>query len=424
MQLPAATQSVDVLTDRFVKTRRLTEEIVAPLETEDFVVQSMPDTSPPKWHLGHTTWFFEYMVLLPFDGGSPFIPEASQLFNSYYEAMGSRVARPSRGHLSRPTVQKILEYRQAITERTVALLDRIHKNEIDPDLVERIEIGIQHEQQHQELLLTDIKHLLWQNYPAPVYRPGAPSDASRPGSAGLSFTAFAGGLYEFGVVDSGFSYDNERPEHRQYIQDFKLANRLVTNQEFLEFMNDGAYRNYRLWLSDGWDLVRAQNWNAPLYWENRDGQWWEYTLHGHRPLALHAPVTHVSFHEAWAFAQWRGHRLPTEYEWEFAARHTPRLPQEENLFGSGALHPGAASKTSMTQLFGDCWEWTSSAYLPYPGFKALRGMLEEYNGKFMNDQRVLRGGSCATPRGHIRATYRNFFQGDKRWQFSGIRLAQ
>ncbi len=424
MQLPAGRQSVDALVDRFVKTRRLTEEIVTQLETEDFVVQSMPDTSPPKWHLGHTTWFFEYLVLLPYlEKYSPFFSQGSHLFNSYYEVLGARVARTSRGILSRPTVRDIRNYRASVTERIVALLDRAGRR-VEPQILERIEIGIHHEQQHQELLLTDIKHILWQNVPAPAYAPAQASD-SPPGAAArdLSFTGFEAGLLEFGAV-GGFSYDNERPRHRYYLENFEFANRLITNQEYLEFMNDGGYRDYRHWLSDGWDALRGQGWQAPLYWENRDGQWWQYTLRGMEPLDLNAPVTHVSFYEASAFAKWHKCRLPSEYEWELAAEATPRTDME-NLLDTGSLHPAAASAShGVQQLFGDCWEWTSSAYLPYPGFESMRAELEEYNGKFMNDQRVLRGGSCVTPAEHIRPTYRNFFQGDKRWQFSGIRLVR
>lgn len=417
---------IDSLKQRFLKTRELTENIVAPLENEDLVIQSMPDVSPPKWHLGHTTWFFEYLVLLPYlEEYTPFFSEGSRLFNSYYEVLGSRVARPSRGLLSRPTVRDIHNYRASVTEKIVTFLDRAEQRG-EPQILERIEIGIHHEQQHQELLLTDIKHILWQNFPAPAYVTKPPSE-SPPGLAAareMSFIPFEGGLREFGADGEGLSYDNEGPRHRFYLEAFELADRLVTNQEFLEFINDGGYRDYRYWLSDGWDALRGQGWQAPPYWENRDGQLCQYTLRGMEPLDLHAPVTHVSFYEASAFAKWRKCRLPSEYEWELAALSTPRA-EMENFLDTGRLHPtGASPKHGMQQLFGDCWEWTSSAYLPYPGFESMRGELEEYNGKFMNDQRVLRGGSCVTPGDHIRATYRNFFQGDKRWQFSGIRLAR
>lgn len=409
------------LRERFLSTRGLTLEITAPLETEDFVIQSMPDVSPPKWHLGHTTWFFEYLILLPFQTRrKPFFPEGSVLFNSYYEGLGSRVARPSRGHLSRPTVQTIIEYRNAITEGVLELLEGGPDREDDrAEVHNRIEIGIQHEQQHQELLLTDIKHILWQNVPRPVYMPPVQSETAS--AEALSFSAFDGGLVEFGA-EEGFSYDNERPRHRFYCQPFEIGNRLVTNGEYLAFMEDGAYRDFRHWLSDGWDLVRSSGWDSPLYWENRDGEWWEFTLHGNQQVVLDAAVTHLSFHEAWAFAKWSGCRLPTEYEWELAAGRIPRTAAE-NLLGRGRLHPAVAT-SGQTQMFGDCWEWTSSAYLPYPGFESMRGPLEEYNGKFMNDRRVLRGGSCVTPADHIRLTYRNFFQGDKRWQFSGLRMAR
>lgn len=415
-QVPEST--VAELTRRFEQIRRRTESIVAHLEVEDLVVQSMPDVSPAKWHLGHTTWFFDEFILAPFAPDyRSFLPNSSRVFNSYYESAGERIARPSRGNLSRPTVGEILAYRKNVTESISALLHGVEHQKDARLILERLEIGMNHEQQHQELLYTDLKFNLYQNVTRPAYARGS-NQASR--SSPLAWQGVSGGLVEIGAA-GGFAYDNEMPRHKVYVEDFEVSDRLITNAEYLEFMQDGGYSDFRHWLSDGWDLVRAGLWKSPLYWERPEGQWQEYTLRGMQCLDLHSPVTHISFHEAQAFAAWSGHRLLTEFEWEHAALLSN---PDGNFLESDLLHPCGNSGSGLRQMLGDVWEWTSSAYLPYPRFEPLSGALGEYNGKFMNDQRVLRGGSCVTPRSHIRLSYRNFFQGDKRWQFSGIRLAR
>ncbi|MCE9599627.1 MAG: ergothioneine biosynthesis protein EgtB [Spirochaetia bacterium] len=409
-------ESQAMLADRFAAVRRLSESIVESLETEDLTIQAMADVSPPKWHLGHTTWFFDEFVLAPFTRYEPFLSGSSQIFNSYYESVGSRVARVARGHLSRPTVREILEYRRRVTEGVLELLQKpIDAN--TESILTRIEIGIHHEQQHQELLYTDLKYNLFQNYNPPGYTTLKQTQGQ---VSSMNWQSISGGVVEIGAR-SGFAYDNECPAHRVFLEDFSLADRLVTNSEFLAFMEEGGYAKFQYWLSDGWDLVKKNEWDAPLYWIKKNGDWFEYTLGGFRPLELNAPVTHVSFHEANAFAAWSDARLPTEFEWEHASSMAGVIA---NFLDTGKLHPQIASGQGIRQMFGDVWEWTSSAYLPYPGFQPLAGALGEYNGKFMNDQRVLRGGSCVTSSSPFRSTYRHLFQGDKRWQFTGIRLAR
>ncbi|MBL8022516.1 MAG: ergothioneine biosynthesis protein EgtB [Leptospirales bacterium] len=394
----------------------MTESLVESLEIEDFTIQAMPDVSPAKWHLGHTTWFFDEFVLAPFTRFEPFLRGSSHIFNSYYESVGNRVARVARGHLSRPTVREILSYRDRVTAAVIKLLE-MPLGTNSQSILERVEIGIHHEQQHQELLYTDIKYNLFQNLDFPAY--GATPFPKGEGTK-LEWQKVNGGLIEIGAR-SGFAYDNERPLHRVFLEDFFLADRLVTNAEFLAFMEDGGYSKFQYWLSDGFELVRQHNWTAPLYWVKQKGEWFEYTLGGLLPIDPVRPVTHVSFHEAYAYAAWSDTRLPTEFEWEYAAT---LAGADRNFLESNLLHPAPARGDGLRQMFGDVWEWTSSAYLPYPGFQPLAGALGEYNGKFMNDQRVLRGGSCVTSRSHFRPSYRNFFQGDKRWQFTGIRLAR
>lgn len=420
----------ETIARRFALTRHQTEQITAHLEIEDLVIQSMPDVSPAKWHLGHTTWFFDEFILAPFTKSyKPFLVQSSRIYNSYYETVGDRVPRQSRGHLSRPTVKEVMRYRHSVTEGILELIHNIDHDHDDlrREILNRIEIGIHHEQQHQELLYTDLKFNLFQNINAPAYLPGDLVRNDPLSSSEISWVDYSGGLTDIGARE-GFFYDNEAPLHKVFLQDFRLAQRLITNGEYLEFINASGYDDFRHWLSDGWDKVQANQWKHPLYWENRDGQWFEYTLSGWHPIELDFPVTHVSFYEASAYASWSGQRLPTEFELEFAAK---QIISDEGITGnfldSGLLHPTAAiarnSSKRPSQLFGDVWEWTSSAYLPYPGFTPLSGALGEYNGKFMNNQRVLRGGSCVTSQSHIRHTYRNFFQGDKKWQFTGIRLA-
>jgi ergothioneine biosynthesis protein EgtB len=414
----ARTSAAD-LAARYRAVRKLTERLRAPLSAEDCQAQSMDDASPTKWHLAHTSWFFETFALAPSCSGyRPFRPEFQHLFNSYYQQVGPQHPRPQRGLLTRPALDEVLAYRAHIDRHVLELLAGA-SGRAEP-VATVVELGLHHEQQHQELILTDAKHLLAANPLRPAYRAAAP--ASCPPASSPGWQAFPGGLREIGYHGYGFAFDNEQPRHRVALTPFALANRLVTNAEFLAFVADGGYARAPLWLADGWAAVQARGWQAPLYWERRGDAWWQFTLAGAQPLAPDEPVCHVSLYEADAYATWAGARLPTEVEWEVAAA---AVRVDGNLLDSGRLHPAAApGGTGMRQLFGDVWEWTRSAYGPYPGYQAPAGALGEYNGKFMCNQLVLRGGSCATPASHIRATYRNFFPPDARWQFSGIRLAK
>jgi ergothioneine biosynthesis protein EgtB len=407
---------------RYRDVRDFSKLLRRDLEPEDCVVQSMPDVSPTKWHLAHTTWFFETFVLKKFlSGYVSAIPEYAFLFNSYYNAAGTMHRRDLRGLISRPTVAESFRYRQSIDRHIddlVSSADEELLDEIEPLMI----LGLHHEQQHQELLLTDIKHVLAQNPLHPVFRKRAEEKTETP--APISFIDFEETIATIGHNGRGFSYDNEGPQHRALVPAFSLASRLTTCGEYIEFIESGAYLRPEFWLSLGWMTVNEQHWEAPLYWEKRDGEWWHFTLFGFRRVDPNEPVTHVSYFEADAFANWSGARLPTEFEWE-------RLAQNETIEGnfveSERFHPAPAnsgSRTKLKQLFGDVWEWTRSPYAPYPGYRAAPGALGEYNGKFMCNQYVLRGGSCATSRLHIRTTYRNFFQPEKRWQFTGIRLAR
>ena len=406
------------LAARYRAVRATSERLRAPLSAEDCQAQSMPDASPVKWHLAHTTWFFETFVLEPGRAGyQPFAPAYRVLFNSYYQQVGDQHPRPQRGLLTRPSLDEVLDYRAHVDRQ---LLDWLTGDGATAEgLASVVEVGLHHEQQHQELLLTDAKHLLGGNPLAPAYATTAPpASVERP----FTWRRYDGGVREIGAGATGFAFDNERPRHAALLQPYALASRLTTSGEYLAFIDDGGYRRPELWLSDGWAAVQSRGWQAPLYWDRRDGEWCEFTLSGRRRLDRHAPVCHVSLYEADAFATWAGARLPTEFEWEVAAAERPPTG---NLLDSGHLHPiGAAGGGEPSQLFGDVWEWTRSAYDPYPGFRPLAGTLGEYNGKFMCNQLVLRGGSCATPADHIRASYRNFFPPDARWQFSGIRLAR
>ncbi|MBD1916715.1 MULTISPECIES: ergothioneine biosynthesis protein EgtB [Cyanophyceae] len=404
---------------RYRAVRHLSEALCQPLEIEDYGVQAMADVSPPKWHLAHTTWFFETFLLRPYLESYPeFHPGYGYLFNSYYEAVGDRHPRAQRGLLSRPTVNEVYQYRAHVDEAMERLLrDRAGH----PAVAKLTTLGLHHEQQHQELLLTDLKYNLAINPLRPAYRQDV-AVAQCACSTPLEFVEFSGGLYDIGHQATGFSFDNEGPTHPVYLQDFALANRLVTNGEYLEFMADKGYQTAAHWLAEGWAMVQSEGWQAPLYWEQRDGQWWIFTLGGLQPVNLMEPVCHLSYFEADAFAQWRGCRLPTEAEWEVAASGASI---QGNLLAADHLHPQPASKSQkLQQLYGDVWEWTQSAYLPYPGFRPAPGAVGEYNGKFMCNQMVLRGGSCVTPHGHIRPSYRNFFPPSARWQFSGLRLAR
>jgi len=408
---------------RYRQVRRQTEQLCLPLATEDYCIQTMLDVSPPKWHIAHVSWFFETFLLIPFQPDyRPYHPRFDYLFNSYYVTHGQPFPRPQRGLLSRPTVAEVYQYRVYVDTAMVQLIDSLAEPRWD-EFAARLTLGLHHEQQHQELLLTDIKHILAYNPLRPRYHENRPdAEGSCVQAAALNWSEYVGGVRSIGHASAGFCFDNETPRHQVYVQDYALACRLVNNGEYLEFMDAGGYERPEYWLSDGWNSVRQQNWRAPLYWEKLDGHWWLMTLAGMRPVAEQEPVCHVSFFEADAYARWSGKRLPSEAEWELAATLQPIAG---NFMDSGSLHPLPAAATSIapTQLFGDAWEWTQSPYAPYPGYRPLAGSLGEYNGKFMCSQMVLRGGSCATPASHVRPSYRNFFYPGDRWQFSGIRLA-
>lgn len=397
--------------------RERTLALAAPLSAEDCCVQSMPDASPTKWHLGHTAWFFETFVLEACEPGfRPFDEAFRVLFNSYYHAVGARHPRPQRGLLTRPGLARVLAYRADVDRRMLQVLASGQA----AALADVVRLGLQHEQQHQELLLTDIKHLLSCNPLAPAYGAAPPST---PPAAPPVWHAWAAGLADIGHADSGFCYDNELPRHRVYLERYELASRLVTNGEYAAFIDAGGYADPALWLSEGWDWRWAQAREHPLYWRQGPGGWQEFTLGGLCALDVHVPVVHVSLYEADAYARWRGARLPTEAEWEHAAAQSTG-PVLGHFADAGRLHPASSTAPGMAQLFGDAWEWTASNYGAYPGFRAGPGAIGEYNGKFMVNQYVLRGGSCATPAGHVRASYRNFFPASACWQFSGIRLAR
>lgn len=376
------------------------------------MIQSMPDASPTKWHLAHTTWFFENFVLVPharqyrvFDAAFSF------LFNSYYEAVGPRHPRPQRGLISRPSIEDVHSYRAHVDAAMEALL----RSDVTDEVAATIVLGCQHEQQHQELILMDIKHVLWSNPLAPAYGDCA-SGREKIGTAPVEWARIPGGLYEIGHGGNGFAYDNESPRHKVWLEPFKVSNRCVTNGEYRAFIADGGYARPEFWLSDGWRTLTERDWSAPLYWEGDT----VFTLAGRRAIDPAQPVCHISYFEADAFARWAGKRLPTEAEWEVASRQATAAGA---FMESGAFHPRAARRDGLAQMFGDVWEWTASAYNAYPGFRPAAGAIGEYNGKFMCGQFVLRGGSVATPEDHIRSTYRNFFPPDARWAFSGVRLA-
>jgi ergothioneine biosynthesis protein EgtB len=432
---PASQSRIERLLGRFHQIRKFTSALCVGLEPEDCVVQSMPDVSPTKWHLAHTTWFFETFILKKFvPGYRAEIPDYAYLFNSYYNAAGDMHRRDLRGLISRPTVSEAQRYRESIDSHMDDLLSNADEkllDEIEPLLV----LGVHHEQQHQELLITDIKHVFAQNPLHPVFRKpktgGRSSATPASQSSPQQFIDFEEAVTEIGHDGGGFSYDNEGPRHQALVPAFSLGTRPVTNGEFIAFIEDNGYSRPEFWLSLGWMTVNEQRWKAPLYWTKREGAWWNFTLSGLRPVDQSEPVTHVSYLEADAFANWTGARLPTEFEWERAALN---CPIEGNFVENELFHPMAVGRAvsankpgkgqSLHTMFGDVWEWTRSAYSPYPGYRAEPGALGEYNGKFMCNQYVLRGGSCATSRTHIRRTYRNFFQPEKRWQFTGIRLAR
>lgn len=411
------------LREDFQQVREFSQRLCAPLTAEDYVVQSMPDCSPTKWHLAHVSWFFETFLLTPNLAGyqSP-DDDYVYLFNSYYNAVGDKYPRPRRGLISRPTVDDVYTYRAHVDEHVLDLLECSQDQDLER-LSPIVTLGINHEQQHQELILTDLKHMLSHNPLHPVYVPASPGNPS--GTARLRWVRFPEGVYWIGHTGETFAFDNEEPRHRQFVHPFEIASRPVTNADYLEFMRAGGYGQSDLWLSMGWATIQQEGWEAPLYWEQRDGDWMQFTLSGLQPVDPGAPVSHISYFEADAFARWAGARLPTEAEWEVAAE---TAPINGNFAESGHFHPqppaSSADGSPLTQMFGDVWEWTQSSYSPYPGFRTAPGALGEYNGKFMCNQYVLRGGSCATPRSHIRPSYRNFFPPDARWQFSGLRLAK
>jgi len=415
------------LHQRYEEVRRRTERLCEPLETEDYVVQSMPDASPVKWNLGHTTWFFETFVLGPhLEGWKEYRSGFEYIFNSYYDAVGPQLHRPSRGLLSRPTVQEVFRYRSAVDSAVHELVDAAGEALL-ATVAPLIEVGTHHEEQHQELLLTDLKHALAQNPLSPIYVEASVRPARRVKPERDAWVGFEAGMTHVGFDGDGFHFDNEGPSHRVFLEPYAIGRDLVTNGWYREFVEDGGYRRPELWLSDGWAAVQARAWEAPLYWRRSDdGAWHTFTLRGLEPLDADAPVVHLSHYEADAFARWAGARLPTETEWEHAACAFPGSPRG-TLLDDGDVHAvgrDSESGDGPRHLLGEVWEWTASAYLPYPGYRPPAGALGEYNGKFMSGQMVLRGASCVTPASHVRLSYRNFFQPDKRWQMTGLRLAR
>jgi len=407
------------LLQRYQQVRSTTLRLADPLSAEDAMVQSMPDASPAKWHLAHTTWFFETFILSEqLAGYHIFNPEYRVLFNSYYKTLGSHPVRQQRGTFSRPSLSNVLRYREHVDEAMNRLLSR----DLAPEVLSFVELGINHEQQHQELILTDILHAFWTQPLRPAYAAPAELTASKE-AAPLKWIAHSGGKVEIGAEDYGFAFDNERPRHAQLLSPYRLASRLTTNAEYLDFINDKGYQRPELWLSDGWDTVGREGWRAPFYWEKTPDGWSEFTLRGMNPMDPAAPVGHVSYYEADAFARWSGARLPLEGEWEQAAMGRAVSGNLLENWALNACPSTAGNAAEEDQMFGDLWEWTASAYLAYPGFRPVAGAVGEYNGKFMCNQFVLRGGSFATSESHIRATYRNFFPPHVRWQFMGIRLA-
>ncbi|MBH8571046.1 ergothioneine biosynthesis protein EgtB [Microvirga sp. STS02] len=426
--LPAAARVAPTWLARYRAVRAQSQALCAPLLPEDTVVQPMLDVSPPKWHLAHTTWFWETFLLKEYAHDYQlFHPDYAYLFNSYYNSLGSRVNRADRGTLSRPALADVMAYRAHVDAALAQLLTE--RRDLPPLFFELLELGLQHEQQHQELLATDIKYILSTSPLAPEYLPAAGLPVNEAaGTVPAAWLPVPGGVHRVGFQENGFCFDNELAAHDVLLAPFELQNRLVTNAEYQAFIEAGGYRDFRYWMGEGWDLAQAQGWEAPLYWVRHADGWHRFTHHGMQAVVAEAPVTHISFYEADAYANWAGARLLTEFEWEAAARHFGATTSagtwlESNLFDPQPL-PADADPAQCHQLLGDCWEWTYSAYHAYPGYARAAGALGEYNGKFMVNQLVLRGGSCATPENHIRVSYRNFFHADKRWQFTGIRLAR
>lgn len=406
----------------YQEVRKRTEVLCAPLVVEDYVIQSHEDVSPPKWHLAHTTWFFETFILMLDNSYKPFHPLFQHLFNSYYHSFGNPYPRIQRGVISRPTVNQVYQYRKHVDNHLIEHMQKVSVERMNT-MLSLLTLGLHHEQQHQELLLMDIKYNFSLNPSFPIYQENNSKNLDQTGS--MEFAAQDGGIVEIGHANTEFCFDNELPRHNIILQPYKIANRLVTNAEYLEFIHAGGYEKPEWWLSDGWDCVQKNQWYAPLYWQRNGTEWSVFTLSGMHALNPTEPVSHISYYEADAYARWQNKRLPSEAEWEHYVTSKKITANDGNFMDKNIFHPIAADKhqNNNQQFFGDLWEWTASAYLPYPGYKTLAGALGEYNGKFMNNQWVLRGGSCVTPQTHIRASYRNFFQPDKRWQFSGIRLA-
>ncbi|MCF6137350.1 ergothioneine biosynthesis protein EgtB [Pseudalkalibacillus berkeleyi] len=415
-------QKYTLLLQRYKQIRGFSKQIVSPLEVEDFVIQSIPDVSPPKWHLAHTTWFFETFILIPYaDHYDRFNDKYDYLFNSYYETHGKPYPRHARGLLARPSVNEIIKYREYVDGHISDLLED-GSEELCKQIEPILEIGLHHEQQHQELLITDIKYNFFINPLRPAYHDQ--KNVSYHPVPRFDWIHFEEGIVETGHSAKGFSFDNERPVHKSWVDDFAIANRPVTNGEFIHFINEGGYEKPEFWLSEGWSIVKEEQWKSPLYWEKNEGDWYTFTLTGMQKVNENEPVTHISFYEADAYARWAGFRLPTETEWEHAMKDASL---QGNMADRSLFHPNDQyenSDSNFYKTYGDVWEWTSSPYVPYPRSKPLEGTLGEYNAKFMCNQMVLRGGSCATHSTHMRLTYRNFFHPGKRWQFSGLRLAK
>jgi len=419
----ASPTTLQKLAQRYRKIRQQSLDLCAPLSTEDFVVQPINDVSPPKWHLGHTTWFFENFLLVTYEKDYQLHqPQYNYFFNSYYESQGPRILRSSRGNMTRPSVQEVINYRKHVDEQLLKLVKQFEGD--SSELEHLLEIGLQHEQQHQELLVTDIKYILGNNPLYPPYQEMVMDMRYREART-MNFKQFEEGIYEIGYNGEGFCWDNEQSHHKVYLHEFEIADRLVTNGEYLEFMQAGGYENFEHWLLEGIEWARNLEVSAPLYWYEKEGNWYHYTLRGLEKVNPNEPITHLSYYEADAYARWKGLRLPTEFEWEVACSKLYKsVPEDGNFVETMQFHPSIAEKIDDFQMLGQVWEWTASAYLPYPNYPRFKGALGEYNGKFMVNQMVLRGGSCATPISHIRPTYRNFFHADKRWQFTGIRLAK
>jgi ergothioneine biosynthesis protein EgtB len=412
-------RSIAYIKEKYLQVRRLSESLCENLEKEDYIPQPIEDVSPPKWHLAHTTWFFEVFILMKYKKNyRVYNPTYHFLFNSYYESFGERIIRAKRGNLSRPTVEEVYLYRKYVDEEIFEFLDS--QIEIHKELQLLFEIGLNHEQQHQELFIYDIKYIFGTNplFPKLVSK----MEYNVVPMQKAEFINVIGGVAEIGNDGMTFCFDNEMPRHKTFIPDFRIMNRLITNGEYLEFLESGGYNNFELWLSDGWAWKNTNQENKPLYWHKIENEWYEYNLYGLENLEFDKPVSHISYFEAEAFATWKGKRLPTETEWEVAATRNFSSEEDYNLLNNGVFSTRVAENS--TQFIGDAWEWTSSSYLPYPGYRKDKGALGEYNGKFMIDQMVLKGGSYATPADHIRITYRNFFQTQKRWPVTGIRLAE